>query len=94
MSLPVLRRRIDHIDRKLTRLLNQRAGLAVQVGRVKVRRNLPVVDKRREQAVLRAVSQANAGPLSRAAVHAIFREVLRQNRRLVARGRARGATHR
>jgi len=94
MSLPALRRRIDQVDRKLLRLLNQRAKLALRVGRVKVQRQLPVIDRRREQAVLRQVSTANGGPLSRAAIQAVFREVLRQNRRLVARGRASARPHR
>lgn len=83
-SLPSLRRRIDRLDQRLLRLLNQRAELALRVGRFKKRRGLPVFDSRREEAVVRQVARANRGPLSHASIRAMFLEILRQSRRLEA----------
>ena len=83
-SLPSLRQLIDRIDRKLVGLLNQRAALARQVGQVKRRRRLPVFDGRREQAVLRQVTRTSRGPLPARSLRAVFREILRQNRKLEA----------
>jgi len=80
--LPALRWQIDRIDLRLLRVLNQRAALALRVGRLKQQRGLPVFDGRREEAVLRQVAGANRGPLPAQAVRAIYREILRQIRRL------------
>ena len=76
-----LRGRIDALDTRLLRLLNQRAALALRVGRLKKRQGLQLFDPRREQAILRRLMQANGGPLSPQAVRAIYREVLTQVRR-------------
>ena len=81
-GLPALRRRIDRLDLQLLYLLNRRAALALRVGRIKSTRRLPVFDSRREEAVLRQVTRAHCGPLPRTSIRAIFREILRQSRRL------------
>ena len=84
MSLNNLRREIDRIDLRLLRLLNRRADVARRIGRLKKRHGLPVQDRKREQAVLARMLQRNGGPLPQESVRGIFREVLRQNRRLQA----------
>ena len=81
-SLSTLRKRIDRVDRELLSLLNQRARLALRVGKLKRANKVAVFDRRREQAVLRRIARANRGPLSRTAVQSVFREVLRASRRL------------
>ena len=85
MTLARLRLRIDRIDKKLLRLLNQRASAALQIGRVKKQNGLPVFDKKRERAVLGRLVRNNGGPLPAASVKAIFREILRRNRGLQGR---------
>jgi chorismate mutase-like protein len=82
MTLQLLRRRIDRIDSQLLRLLNRRAGLAIRVGRLKRRRGGRLFDPARERAILRRLAEANGGPLSREAVRALYREILRQTRRV------------
>ena len=82
MSLPSLRQRIDQLDARILRLLNQRAALAMRVGRLKKRQGRHLYDPEREQAVLRQIAERNHGPLSRRAVRAIYREILRQVRQL------------
>ena len=81
MSLPLLRRRIDSIDLQFLRLLNRRARLALEIGRIKHHRKWPVYDVEREAAVLRHVIHANSGPLSANAVRHVFQAILRECRR-------------
>ena len=63
-KLSTVRLSIDRLDERLLRLLNQRANLALAIGRIKKRRKWPVYDARREAAVLGHVIHANRGPLS------------------------------
>ena len=84
MNLQSLRKRIDRLDLQLLRLLNQRAALAVRVGQIKRRHGQPVFDKRREAEVLRRLSRANPGPFPSAAIRRMFRDILRQSRKLEA----------
>lgn len=84
MSLTDLRREIDRIDLRLLALLNHRAALARRIGGLKRKHGLPVQDRKREQAVLARMLQRSRGPLPQESVRGIFREVLRQNRRLQA----------
>lgn len=86
MTLGQLRKRIDRVDRKILKLLNERASVARRIGDLKRRRALPVFDGKRESAVLRRMSRSSGGPLSSAAVQAVFRVILRHNRRLQSRG--------
>ena len=95
IGLPALRQRIDRIDRQLLRLLARRAALAQRVGRIKQQQGLPVFDGKRETAVLRQAVRANPGPLSRASVRQIFREILRQSRQVERQAkRAQRTSHR
>jgi len=76
MNLDALRQRIDRIDEKLVRLLDERAQLAQQIGVEKRKQGLPVVDAAREDAVLRRVRNLTRGPLSRAALAGIYRGIV------------------
>jgi chorismate mutase len=79
--LSVVRTRIDRLDLRLLRLLNQRATLALQIGRIKKRKKWPAFDGRREAFVLRRVTRANRGPLSARAVRHLFQAILGECRR-------------
>ena len=63
-----LRARIDGIDRRLVRLLNERAGCAIALGRIKRRRGLTIYQPAREEEVLGNVQRSNGGPLESAAL--------------------------
>ena len=82
MTLDQLRRRIDRIDERLLRLLNQRAEYVLQIGRIKKKHRLPVYDGRREEELLRRLLRKNRGPLSSASVRWIFRQILQVSRQL------------
>jgi len=75
-ALASLRERIDAIDRQLLELISRRAGLAAEVGRVKLAAGTPVYRPEREADVLRAATALNPGPLTDAALEPIFREVI------------------
>lgn len=75
-QLKPLRDAIDAVDRKLVELLNERARLAQEVGRVKQSANAPVYRPEREAEVLRKVASFNGGPLTDAALTGVYREVI------------------
>ena len=79
--LSSVRRRIDQLDGRLLRELNERASLALEIGRIKKRKKWPVFDARREAFVLRHVMTANRGPLSASAVRHVFQAILSECRR-------------
>ena len=87
MNLPSLRKQIDRIDRRVLRLLSERATLALRIGRLKKTRKLPVFDGRREQVVLRQLARAHRGPLPTRAIRTIFSAILRASRTLELRKR-------
>lgn len=74
--LKPLREAIDAVDRRLVELLNERARLASEIGRVKEEHNAPVYRPDREAEVLDRVSALSSGPLAAATVRAIYREVI------------------
>ena len=89
MKLAAVRRRIDRFDEQLLRLLNRRAQLALEIGRIKKRRKWPVFDAQREAFVLRHVLRNNRGPLSAAAVRHVFQAILCECRRREGKSRKR-----
>ena len=74
--LQPLRAAIDDVDRRLIDLLNERARLAIEVGRVKHAAGAPVYRPEREAEVLRKIAGLNHGPLTEAGVGGIWREVM------------------
>jgi len=64
MDIADWRKRIDELDQKLVKLLNQRAACAIEIGRLKRNTNLPVYEPDREKLILENVCRANRGPLS------------------------------
>lgn len=75
-QLKPLRDAIDAVDRQLVTLLNERARLAQQVGRVKQSANAPVYRPEREAEVLRKIVSFNRGPLTDAALTGVYREII------------------
>lgn len=74
-----LRKLIDRIDVRLVKLLNDRAGLAVQIGRLKSampdgERKIYASD--REALLLERLMRLNQGPLPDRAIEAIYREIM------------------
>jgi len=78
MAIERLRRRIDEIDARIVRLLNDRARLAGQIGEVKRRNRAPVFAPDREEKVLRRVAEYTRalGFVSPDAMRAIYAEII------------------
>ena len=78
-----LRKRIDVLDRRIVKLLNERAELARTVGTVKAESGRRAIrDPQREREVLLRVSMANDGPTPQADLLAIFKRLFAVARRL------------
>ena len=82
MDLDEWRHRIDEIDGQILRLLDQRAALAVEIGRVKRERGASVHVPERKHEILAELTRRNEGPMPPAAVRAIWTEILSVSRHL------------
>jgi len=76
MDLKKLRRKIDSIDRKITTLLNSRARVTMDIAKTKQKKGVSIYSPDREREVLRKLAHINRGPLSNAALEAVYREVM------------------
>lgn len=74
--LDPLRKKIDELDGKLLALLNQRAELACEIGKIKNRDGLPIYAPDREENLLRSLMRRSDGPLRPEAIRAIYREIM------------------
>jgi len=78
-SLESLRQRIDQLDQKLVDLLNQRAQVVIEIGKLKRDGDTPIYAPDREQRVLEQVrrhNEAAGGPLPDQCLEAIWRELM------------------
>lgn len=76
MDLNALRKQIDLIDEELVALLNKRAEIVVQIGRLKSGSGAPIYAADREKAILQKIRKANKGPLPDRTLLAIYRELM------------------
>jgi chorismate mutase/prephenate dehydratase len=76
MDLNSLRQKIDRLDTRIVKLLNQRLALAAKIGRLKRSKDGRIFVAEREDQVVRKVCGQNQGPLKDAALRAIYREVM------------------
>jgi chorismate mutase/prephenate dehydratase len=83
-TLPELRVAIDALDIELLALLNQRAGLAHEVGEIKRIDGSPVFRPDRETQVINTLQTHNPGPLKNSSVAVIWREIMSACRALEA----------
>ena len=74
--LESLRKKIDEADTKLIRLLNERAKLVVDVGRVKRGSGIPIYAPHREKEVIEKALRSNRGPLRERAIEGVYRELM------------------
>jgi chorismate mutase/prephenate dehydratase len=79
-NLKALRTQIDKLDLQILDLLNKRAGIAGQIGKVKADTGGEVFSAAREEEVLGNVLSANKGPLQEVSLKAIFRELISGSR--------------
>jgi len=76
MALDELRDRIDEIDSRLLGLLNERARVVVEIGKLKNKTGSQIYAPDREKEVLEKIVKANEGPLPEKCLLAIWREMM------------------
>lgn len=75
-SLQSLRVRIDEIDDTILGLLNRRAEIVTEIGRIKRELRAQVHAPRREQEIFERLERENPGPFPNDGVRAVFREIM------------------
>lgn len=73
------RRKIDAIDTALLHLLNLRAELALEVGRLKGKQGLVLRVPARETEILNRMKRENPGPLDNEAIAKIYQMILNES---------------
>ena len=82
MEIDEIRKRIDLLDDVLLRIFNERARLALEIGRWKKDEGLPVYDPAREKRIFARMKEENPGPLVDGANVRLFERVVDESRRL------------
>ena len=82
MSLQENRKRIDSIDEQIVTLLNRRAAVVKQIGRMKSAAGMPVVDATREGEIYQRISAENFGHIDDAGLKRIYERIVEESRRL------------
>ncbi len=75
-GLKLARRRIDSIDSQVIKLLNNRARVILDIGKLKSKTKGSIYVPEREKEVYRKVTAKNSGPLSADSIKAIYREIM------------------
>jgi len=73
-----MRKEIDSIDETLMSLLNKRVGLAIAIGKVKIKENLPIQNKEREAEVLSKTQKFDNSNF----VCSIFTKIIEESRKI------------
>jgi chorismate mutase / prephenate dehydratase len=84
-ALRSLRTQIDKLDLQILKLVNERASVAGEIGKLKTDHGEEVFSPAREEEVLQHVLQLNEkykGPLDAGTIRAIFREIMSGSRAL------------
>ena len=79
-SLAALRTKIDRVDQDLVRLMNERARIVLEIGKLKNNTGISAYVPAREDEVLSRVLGASTGPLADRSVRAVFRELISGSR--------------
>jgi len=82
MELDKIRKQIDELDKDILDLLNRRASLAKEIGKIKVSSGKEIYIPHREKRIILELLRRNKGPLSSSAVSSIYREIFNVSRSL------------
>ena len=74
--LDALRTQIDALDERIVELLNQRAKVVVEIGKLKQQQNAPIYAPDRERLILQKLRSLNRGPLPDRTLEAVYRELM------------------
>jgi chorismate mutase/prephenate dehydratase len=76
MKLDDLRKKVDELDAQIVRLVNERARLALEIGRLKERDNEALYVPARQIEVYENIAALNEGPLPDSCLKAVYREIM------------------
>ena len=76
MSLDKLREQIDKLDHQLVKLLNERAQVVIEIGKLKNKTGGRVYSPDREKKVFERIVKVNQGPLPDKCLIAVWRELM------------------
>lgn len=85
MKIDEWRRKIDAIDSAMLHLLNLRAQLSIEVGRMKCEAGVPLRSKEREREILTRMKQVNPGPLDAETIDKVYQLILDESIRTQTR---------
>ena len=75
-KIKCLREKIETVDDQILRLLNQRADIVLEVGKVKSKGNFNFYDPKREKEILHRLTSKNAGFFPVHAISPVFHEII------------------
>jgi chorismate mutase/prephenate dehydratase len=70
------REKIKELDEQILRLLNERAKVVLEVGKIKSESKMDFYDPQREEEILRRLNEKNSGPFPQQAISSVFREII------------------
>ena len=73
--IPTLRAKIDALDEKIIRLLDERMGYVARIGEQKARASLPIYNPAREEAIIKNLCALPLEHLSNEALERLYREI-------------------
>lgn len=76
------RKEIDEIDSELLALFERRMDVATQIGAYKSKNNLPVLDEKREDEVIKKRTEATNNPAYKELTADFFKGIMALSRRL------------
>lgn len=89
MDIDSIRLKINQLDAELLRIFNERAALALEIGHIKKKLDLPIYDPKREKLIFERMKEQNPGPLDNDAIVRLFERVIDESRSL-ERAKAKG----
>lgn len=89
MDIDEIRQRINQLDNELLRIFNERAALALEIGHIKKKLDLPIYDPKREKLIFERMKKKNPGPLDDDAIVRLYERVIDESRSL-ERAKAKG----
>lgn len=82
MDIDSIRLKINQLDAELLRIFNERAALALEIGHIKKKLDLPIYDPKREKLIFERMKEQNPGPLENEAIVRLFERVIDESRSL------------
>ncbi|MDA3903632.1 MAG: chorismate mutase [Desulfuromusa sp.] len=82
MDINTIRTKINQLDNDLLHIFNERAALALEIGKIKKQLDLPIYDPKREKLIFDRIQKENKGPLDNSAIIRLFERVIDESRSL------------